>query len=409
MNALRQDQTVRTRSWILPTAAIILLALNLRAAVSSLGVVLDPVSDGLGLNPAVAGALTTLPVLCFAGFGAFSPQLVRWAGLNRTAFGLLIVVSAGLTARALVDSGAAFVIFTVIALAAAAVGNVILPALAKQHLPDHVSAISALYGAALTGGAALSSGLTVPIAHAVTGGSGDSWRAGLGAWAILAVAAALPWIPMLRHDVHVSVTAPHARIGMRQVAHSPMAWALAASFGVQSSQAYAQFGWFPSILDDAGLSPSSAGAMLGILSAVGIPVSLSLPVLIRWAGDRPILPWLFTFATIGGWLGVLLSPTAAPIVWSVLLGFGGGMFPWCLTMIGRRSATVDGTAALSGFVQGIGYSIAAIGPFSVGLLHGATGGFDVAIYALIGGAVVMGVVGTLVVRGGMLESELAGP
>jgi len=400
---------VRPHPWLLPTIAIVLLALNLRAAVGSLGVLLDPVSDDLGLNPAVAGALTTLPVLCFAGFGAFSPQLVRWAGLNRTAFGLLVVAAAGLAVRAVVSSGVAFVALTVVALAAAAVGNVILPALAKQHLPEHVSVISAISGAALMGGAALSSGLTVPIAHAVTDGSGDSWRAGLGAWAILALAAALPWIPMLRHDVHVSVSTPHTRIGMRQVAHSPMAWALAASFGVQSSQAYAQFGWFPSILDDAGLSPSSAGAMLGILSAVGIPVSLSLPTLIRRAGDRPVLPWMFALATIGGWLGVLLSPTAAPILWSALLGFGGGMFPWCLTMIGRRSATVDGTAALSGFVQGIGYSIAAIGPFGVGLLHGATGGFDAAIYALIGGGVLMGIVGTLVVRGGTLESELAGP
>ena len=386
-----------TRSHLLVGSAIVLLALNLRAAVGSLGVVLGPVRDGLGLGPTVAGALTTLPVLCFAGFGALSPGVVRRVGLNRTAFGLLILAAAGLAGRAVVDSGAAFVALTVLALAAAAVGNVILPALTKQHLPHRLMTVSALYGAALMAGAALSSGLTVPI-----GDAGNGWRTGLGAWAVLALAAAIPWLPLLRRDVHVAVgTRPS--IGFGSVAGSPTAWALAVAFGVQSAQAYAQFGWFPSMMEDAGLSSSAAGALLGVLSAVGIPVALGLPVLIRRFGDRPVLPWLFASATIGGWAGVLLAPTVTPLLWALLLGVGGGMFPWCLTMIGRRAASVPGTAALSGFVQAVGYSIAAVGPFGVGVLHGATGDYDVALFALIAGGLVMGAAGTAVVRGRRLE------
>jgi len=386
-----------TRSPLLVGSAIVLLAVNLRAAVGSLGVVLEPVRDGLGLGPTVAGALTTLPVLCFASFGALTPGVVRRVGLNRTAFGLLLVAAAGLAGRAVVDSGVAFVALTVLALAAAAVGNVILPALTKQHLPHHLMTVSALYGAALMAGAALSSGLTVPI-----GDAGNGWRTGLGAWAVLALAAALPWLPLLRRDVHVAVgTRPS--IGFGSVARSPTAWALAVAFGVQSAQAYAQFGWFPSMMEDAGLSASAAGALLGVLSAVGIPVALSLPVLIRHFGGRPVLPWLFACATIIGWVGVLLAPTVMPLLWALLLGVGGGMFPWCLTMIGRRAASVPGTAALSGFVQAVGYSIAAVGPFGVGVLHGATGDYDVALFALIAGGLVMGAAGTAVVRGRRLE------
>ena len=386
-----------TRSPLLVGSAIVLLALNLRAAVGSLGVVLGPVRDGLGLGPTVAGALTTLPVLCFAGFGALTPGVVRRVGLNRTAFGLLLVAAAGLAGRAVVDSRVAFVALTMLTLAAAAVGNVILPALTKQHLPNHLTTVSALYGAALMAGAALSSGLTVPI-----GDAGNGWRTGLGAWAVLALAAAIPWLPLLRRDVHVAVgTRPS--IGFGSVARSPTAWALAVAFGVQSAQAYAQFGWFPSMMEDAGLSASAAGALLGVLSAVGIPVALSLPVLIRHFGGRPVLPWLFACATIIGWVGVLLAPTVMPLLWALLLGVGGGMFPWCLTMIGRRAASVPGTAALSGFVQAVGYSIAAVGPFGVGVLHGATGDYDVALFALIAGGLVMGVAGTAVVRGRRLE------
>lgn len=382
-----------------------LLALNLRAAVGSLGVVLEPVRESLALSAPVAGALTTLPVICFAIFGALSPAIVRRIGLNRTAFALLVVIAAALVARAAAESGAAFVALTVVALAAAGVGNVILPALTKQHAPDHIPTVSALYGAALLGGAALSSGLTVPLSESGLGWSDDGWRFGLGAWAVLALIAAVPWITTLRHDVHVRVRSGSS-LRWSDVARSPLAWALALTFGFQSAAAYAQFGWYASMLDEAGLSAGHAGGMLGVLSAAGLPVALLLPRLLAWAGSRPILPVAFATATIAGWLGILLAPTTVPWLWSLLLGIGGGLFPWTLTMIGRRSATVDGTAALSGFVQGIGYSIAAAGPFGVGVLHGATGNFNAAIVALIGGAVAMGAAGTWVMRCGMLEDDL---
>ncbi len=396
------DVSGTTRSRVLVGAAIVLLALNLRTAVGSLGVVLDPVRDDLEIGPALAGALTTLPVLCFAVFGTFSPAVVRWTGLNRTAFGVLVVAALALLARTVVDSGPAFVALSVIALAAAAIGNVALPALAKQHLPDHVPAVSAAYGAALMAGAATASLTTVPIADATTG-----WRGGLAAWAVVAAACAVVWIPMLRHDVRPTRgTTTRTGVSLRQVARSPMAWALTAMFSAQSAGAYAQFGWYATMLDDAGLSASTAGTMLGALSAIGIPVSLLLPSLIRRLGTTPVLPWAFSLATAAGWCGVLLAPTTAPLLWSVLLGVGGGAFLWCLTMVGHRTRTVDGTAALSGFVQGVGYGVAALGPFGIGVLHGATGGFEVPLVVLLVDAVLIGVAGTVVVRSGDLEDEL---
>ena len=56
-------------------------------------------------------------------------------------------------------------------------------------------------------------------------------------------------------------------------------------------------------------------------------------------------------------------------------------FPIVLTLIGLRSRTPEGTAALSGFTQSTGYLIAAIGPFGVGILHELTGGWTVAARA----------------------------
>ncbi len=384
---------------LLVGTAIVLLALNLRVAVSSVGVVLDALRDDLGMSASVAGVLTTLPVLCFALFGAGSHGAVRMVGLHRTTALLLVVTTAGLALRAVVDSSGPFLVLSVVSLAGAAVGNVILPALAKVHFPDQIPLISALYGAALMAGGALGSVVTVPVADAF-----GSWRAGLGAWALLAVATLIPWLRFLGHDLHVHDGS--ATLRLRGLARSKLAWAMALCFGAQSAQAYAQFGWFPAILHDGGLSPGTAGAMQGLLSAVGIPTTLALPALIRWAGPRPILPWTFALLVMVGWAGVLVEPAALAVVWAVMLGIGGCAFTWTLTMIGRRARTPDGTAALSGFAQSIGDVIAGLGPLGTGLLHDATGTWTVPVVVLLVAALAIGAFGALVNRDRFLEDEL---
>jgi CP family cyanate transporter-like MFS transporter len=384
---------------LLVGAAIVLLALNLRVAVSSVGVVLNALRDGLGMSASVAGVLTMLPVLCFAIFGSGSHGVVRAFGLHRTTVLLLTVSAAGIALRAVVDGSAAFLLLSVVALAGSAVGNVILPALAKLHFPDKIPLISSLYGAALMTGGALGSIATVPLAD-VYGG----WRFGLGSWALLALATVLPWLRFIGHDLHDDPN--RSTLTMRQLARSKVAWATALCFGAQSAQAYAQFGWFPAILHDGGLSSGAAGAMQGLLSAVGIPMTLALPVLIARAGHRPVLPWLFAVSSMAGWAGVLVAPAALAPLWAVLLGIGGCAFTWTLTMIGRRSRTPDGTAALSGFAQSIGYVIAGLGPLGTGLLHDATGTWTVPVVVLLVAALPIGVFGALVNRDRFLEDEL---
>ena len=76
-------------------------------------------------------------------------------------------------------------------------------------------------------------------------------------------------------------------------------------------------------------------------------------------------------------------------------------------MIAKRSRTHEGTAALSGFVQGLGYVISALGPFGTGVLHDATGGWGAPIAMLVGLAILIGVVGTYMVRPLTLEDQLA--
>ena len=135
-------------------------------------------------------------------------------------------------------------------------------------------------------------------------------------------------------------------------------------------------------------------------------MTLALPALIAWAGERPILPWLFAWVSVAGWAGVLVAPSALPWLWAILLGVGTGAFTWTLTMIGRRARTPDGTAALSGFAQSIGYVIAGFGPLGTGLLHDATGTWTVPVVVLLVAALPIGAFGALVNRERFIEDEL---
>jgi CP family cyanate transporter-like MFS transporter len=381
-------------------AAIVLLAANLRVAVGSIGVVLGSVRDDLAMSATVAGVLTTLPVVCFAVFGVGTAGLVRRAGLHRAAAVVLVLVAAGLVTRSLADDAGLFLLCSVVALAGAAVGNVILPPLVKAHFPDRVPLVSALYGAALMAGASVASIVTVPVSDALGG-----WREGLAAWALLSVVALAPWLLMLRRDVRAAPVDTN-RLPLAVIVRSRLVWAMLLMFAAQSAGAYAQFGWFAEILTDAGVSDGLAGALLGVISLTGIPLALCLPWLMRLTGDTPYLPWAFAAVTAAGWLGVLIAPATTPWAWAVLLGLGGGAFTWTLTMIARRTRTTAGTAALSVSTQGLGYLIAGLGPFGVGALHDLTGSWTVPLMCLIGVAGLIAVCGTVVARPVMLEDTI---
>ncbi len=384
---------------MLVVVGIVTLAISLRPAVTGLGAVLGQVRADLGISGWLAGVLTTLPVLCFAGVGAITHPLTHRLGLHRTALLALGAVAGGSFVRALADSPAVFTAASTVALAGMAMGNVSLPPLVKLHFPDRISTMTALYSCALLTGAAVPAGLTIPIADA-----GGSWRWGLGLWAVCAAVAAVPWLGLLRHDVTESDL--KVTVSPRRLVRSPLAWSMAVFFGTQSAQAYAQFGWLPSIYADAGLSPQHAALMLTVTTLVGVPAPLVLPAYARRTSDHRPLVLVFCAVTVAGLSGLLFVPTTLPWLWAALLGLGGCSFPWVLAMLALRARTMDGTAALSGFVQSTGYLLAAVGPLGTGLLYDATGDWTVPIALLIALTAPMLVTGLRFARPRVLEDEL---
>jgi CP family cyanate transporter-like MFS transporter len=382
-------------------AAVALVSVNLRPGASSIGPVLEEVRLGLGMDAGVAGAVTGLPGLVFGLVGAVAVAFARKVGMTVGITVGLVAATAGLLLRVTTGSVPVFLLLTVVALAGMAVGNVLVPAWIKAH--GHAVALMTVYGTGLVVGGTIGPLLTAPASEV-----GGSWRVGLGVWGLLALLA-LPlwtWLAAREHrspaEHRVAGDAPPSG----RVAHSPTAVALTVLFGVQSMHAYVQFGWLPQVYRDAGIPAASAGALQALLSSVGILGALVMPTVIERGRGLRVLAVSFGVALSLGYVGLLLAPATVPWVWALLLGHAGLAFPTAIALIAARTRHPSVTAQLSGFVQPVGYALAAIGPFLVGLLHDATGGWSLVLALLALTAVPLTVAGVRVARPTYVDDEI---
>lgn len=389
------------RPAVLIMAGILLVALNLRAAITSLGALLDEVTLGLHLSGTTAGIITTLPALAFAAFGAFTPWLARRMSPARILVGAMALLAAGQLLRALSGSAWTFVLTSALALAGIAIANVLLPVLVKEHFSHRAGLTTGVYTMTMILGTTTASAASVPIAHAL----GD-WRAGLGVWALLAAVAVLPWLgPALRRTRGPARTAS-GRAGRVRPARTRLGWAMALYFGAQSLSGYATMGWLAQMFRDAAFTPTNAGLLLAAVTAFGVPFALLLPAMAGRVRDLRPLVLIMSAAMIASYLGLALAPHAGALAWVALLALGQAAFPLALAMIGMRARTGEGVVALSAFAQSTGYLIAALGPLLVGVLYETTGGWTLPLGFLVAAAVVQAFAGLAAARPRHIEDEV---
>ena len=357
--------------------AVLIVALNLRFAVASVGPVLNDVKAGLGLSSAGASVLTAAPVFCFGLLAAVAPKLARRFGLHRAILVLVAVLLTGLVVRIGPDIATLF-IGTGLAAGGIAACNVLIPVIIKRDFPDATGLMMGLYTTAVVGSAAIAAGLTVPIEDAI----GHDWRGGLGIWAAAAAVALLLWLPYARHErVDASIEADAGPVWLYR---DRLAWMVTGFFGLQSLGFYAVLSWLPSFYQDHGYSAAAAGGLLSLTSALQIPVALVLPSLASRMRSQVSLACIATAFTACGFAGLLLAPTPAAVLWVALLGIGqGATFALALILLVLRTGEHGSTAQLSAMAQSVGYVIAGIGPLVVGALHSATGSWKPPLILLL--------------------------
>ncbi|MFH9397901.1 CynX/NimT family MFS transporter [Streptomyces sp. NPDC017556] len=397
--------------WLLRLIAVglVLAALNLRPAITSLGALLEEVREGLHMSGSVAGVLTSVPPLCFAVFGIMAPRLARRFGAGAVVCAGMVAIAAGLLIRPYIGSTAGFLAASALALMGIAVSNILMPVIVKRWFPDRVGTMTGLYSMALALGTALAAAVTVP----VTGALGGDWQAGLVVWAVLAAVAVLPWIVLVRDRTPApgqpapapGPDAAPAEAPALRITRSRTAWGLACFFGLQATAAYITMGWMPQIFRDAGVSAGTAGLLLAVTMAMGVPLAFVIPrVASRLKQQGPIVVVLGLCGLIG-YGGLYLAPAAGAWAWALLLGVANCAFPLALTMIGMRARSGAGVVRLSAFAQSTGYLLSIPGPLLVGVLYQHSGGWGLPIALMAGLMIPQMVAGILAGRDRTIEDE----
>jgi MFS transporter, CP family, cyanate transporter len=355
------------------------VALNQRPAVVAVAPVLGDLRADTGLSSALAGLLTTLPVLCFGAFAPVAPRLARRIGLETAVAFSLLLLAAGITLRLLSPVALLFA-GSILAGAAIAIANVLLPAYVKREF-RRPGAVMGIYSASLNIGAAVAAGATVPLASAL----GVDWRTALGLWLILAVAALALWLPVAGTGRARRTREPMpADQGSWSLLRQPLARQVTVFLGLQSVQFYSVSAWLPTLLADSGVPVAEGGLLLGLANVGGAVGALLAPAQAgRMHTQRPLI-LAVTLAYAIGLGGLLLSPAEGTLIWVAAFGLAQGSgFALALTLIVLRSPTPLVAARLGGVAQCLGYLLAALGPLALGALHDATGGWTSPVVLLL--------------------------
>ena len=381
MTKYQAGGTRRPHEIALLVVAVAAAGLNLRAAITSLPPLFPDLQTSLHLSSAALSLLAATPVICFGVVSAFTAWLNRRYGEEMILLVALVLLTAGLLLRGLAP-GAMLFPGTALAASAIAVLNVLLSSMAKRRWPERAGLLLGIYLTALSVGAILSSLLSVPLYRS----SGGSVRLALGVWALPAALAVLLWLPQLRY--RTAGTAPGAdgapaRAGVKVYRYA-LAWQVTAFMGLQSLLYYAALSWLPTIFQDRGDSAVTAGNLLALMGVGNLATSLIVPVLAHRRPSQSVLVVPSLIGTAAGLAGSLWAPLGSAPFWVLVLGVSqGSCLGLAIFFMMARAPDAAVAASLSAFSQSVGYLVASVGPLMVGLLHSATGSWNIPVALLL--------------------------
>ncbi|MGR7917220.1 MFS transporter [Microbacterium sp. MAHUQ-60] len=430
----------------LAVLGILLCAFSLRSAVASLSPMLDLIERDFPLSPAVVGLIGAAPPVCFAVFGLVTPILERWLGLERLTVLALATITVGLFLRGAVGDATGLMLTTAVIFAGVGMGNILMPPLVKKFFPDRLGLMMTLYTSAMAVSTFVPPLIAVPVADAA------GWRFSIALWGVFALAGVIPWVLMLLRgsasgftvsqadprpedpqpedprsddvvrrrpagdDSSASArepmtgpipTTPANRRLFGRLVRIPLVWALSATFATSSTMAYVSFAWLPAVfIDIGGVDAATAGLLLSVFGTVALPSSLLVPVLVvRMQATRPLV-LVGAIGGVVGLAGLILAPVPGLLVlWTVLFGLNGVLFPLALVLISIRARTPETAVVLSSFVQSVGYTLASVFPVLFGVLHAVSGSWTWSLLML--GAVLIAVIpaGMIAGRRRTIEDE----
>lgn len=401
----------RRSVWLLSAAALAAAGFCLRPSITAIGAALEFVPPDIG--PAVIGWVVTVPLWCYAIGGLLAPRPAARLGAARTVVLALAVMVVGQLLRVVGGAWALLAGTTVTALATAVVST-LLPVLAGRSGPG-AARMTAVYAPAIGIGSAAGAFLTAPVSAV------GSWRWGLGLWAPVTGLALALWLYALRRSdlsddtVRPPVTGaagprPRGPVPWGTVLRSRLSWSLAVLFAAWAVTAFAVMSLLPSIYHDAGIDRARAGVLLGVAAAVGIPIAVALPGLLRRTHRGPLRNGPLILATAlpaAGLLGLAWSPANAAWLWAACVGAGLGTLSLILALVPLKAPDQGTATALSATTHGLGYALAGVGVATLSTLHVRTGDWRAVLWLLSVMCLVQVVAGMVAVRSRVRDPRAA--
>ncbi|KKI89153.1 transporter [Bacillus sp. SA1-12] len=374
-------------------AGIVLVAFNLRPAITSLGPLLGMIQDDVKLAHWSAGLLMSLPLIVFAIMSPLVPKIAAQLTNEKTLLIGLAALLIGITIRSIPMIFSLFTGTLLVGLGIA-IGNVLLPAIVKDKFPKRFGLMTSVYSTSMGLIASLASGISVPLAANFNLG----WQGAQIVWVLPVIIALIVWAFLFKYNQSdPSIFRQRQGTQSKQMWRTPLAWQIAIFMGFQSFLFYVTISWLPEILHSHGVSLATAGWLLSFTQLVGLPASFFIPVLAGRFESQVWIAFMLSICSVLGYSGLLFG-SAYPIliVSIILIGIAlGGSFPLALSYIGLRARNGQQAAELSGMAQSTGYVLAAVGPLVIGYLYDVTHMWTAPIIMLMVVSIVVMIFGML--------------
>ncbi|MCM3086341.1 MFS transporter [Bhargavaea ginsengi] len=358
---------------------VVFIAFTLRSPLTSVGPVISRIMEDLSISGTTAGFLTTIPLLAFAAVSPAVPKIADRIGMARSLFIALLILATGIMLRS--SGGTEFLIAGTILLGVAiAFGNVLLPGLVKMNFPMQVGLMTGIYTVSMNLSAGLAAGVSAPLASATPLG----WRMSLGIWVVLAVVAAIIWLPQVIKQPVLNASGSAEGPAPRPLWKSPLAWGVTLFMGLQSVMFFTTAAWVPEVLTGRGMDAERAGWMFSLVQFSQIPFTFMIPIIAGRIKDQRILVILITAGYLAGYGGLLSENLSLTPLWMILMGISGGAaFGLAMMFFALRTNTPSESAALSGMGQSFGYLLASAGPVLFGAFHDLYGNWTASLWMFI--------------------------
>jgi CP family cyanate transporter-like MFS transporter len=367
--------------WLAVVAALVLVGTALRPQALIIGPLVGQVQAELGMSHGVAGLLSTIPVLCMGVLAPLGPVLAGTVGPQLGAAICVALVGVFGLARAFLPDAFWVLLATVGLGVGMAVVGPILTMIVRSRLPNHPAAGTGAYVFGFVIGGTITAAVAVPLADAFGG-----WRASFAIISAAAFVSLAAWTWLMPRDEGHRRTAPsRPKLPWRR----PSAWLLGAIFGSQSILFYGCITWLASVYVERGWGAADAGALIALLTGIGLVATLAVPLLADRFGTRRSQLLVAGLLAVTGALVIALTPGEQPgslvtIGGTLLLGLGiGGYFPLALTLPVDVAGDAGEAASISALMLLIGYLLAAASPVVLGVVRDATGNFEAVIWILV--------------------------